>query len=517
MRKDKLLEQIGKGAGIVFLTSVLIYLFRFFYRIIISRYLGPSDYGLIAIGEMILQISMVLCLVGLSSGITRFVSQYIAEGRMDKVKGVIYGAFKIVVPISLVASFILITFSDKISVGFFHDVSLVYVLIIFSLTLPLSTIITLFGGSFYGFKKPQYLLFTTALGRELSVLLLTLIIIFLGGSIFQISLIYLISFIIATLISFLIYKKNILPILGKKTVALYNYNELLYFSLPLFFSGIFVQIMGWADTLILGNLKSTFDVGIYNAAMPLATSLAMFLAAFTNIFFPIMNELKAKNKIKEVGITYSIVQRWLFMICLPIILFVILFSKNILIISFGNDYVSGNLVLVILIVASFVNVITGPCHQILMTFNKTKIIFFVNSIMAISNLILNIILIPKYGINGAAIATGITLALRELIIFSVARKYVRINIKLSIYYRFLMSGIIPLIITFIIFNVMIPYISEILLTIILSPVYFVMYVLMLIWLKSFNDNDLVILTMLESKFGFNLKSVRKIINFSSKK
>ena len=97
---DISLRKIAKGAGIGF-TGTFIGI-GYLSRMVIARFLGASDYGLVCLGFAGLSIAAMLSLVGLPVGIQRQVSFYKGKGDKGRIKGTIIGALKISFPLSLI-------------------------------------------------------------------------------------------------------------------------------------------------------------------------------------------------------------------------------------------------------------------------------------------------------------------------------------------------------------------------------------------------------------------------------
>lgn len=510
MDDNKVLGQLAKGAGILFVGTLFAYLFKFIFRIVISRYFGPESYGLFSLGDMLLNIGILIALLGLSSGVVKFISHYFSLGDLGRTKGTFFGSLKVSFMLSLIVTLFFVFFSRQISIGIFHRQDLVSIMVVFSLTIPIYTLLILFSSALLAFKKPQYHFWSFSLGRNLAILLLTILIVLLGGTVFYISIAYFISFFLGLVMAFFFLENRVFPFFKSKVVAIYNYKELMRFSMPLFLSGIFVAIMGWADTFFIGVMKSVSDVGIYNVAMPLAASLGMLLPAFGNIFYPIMNELYAKNEFSQMSASFSVISRWLFFLSLPIVFIVVFFSKQILGILFGSAYIVGSSVLVILIIADFISTVAGPCEYALMTFNKTKTIFYINVSATIVNLAMNFILIPHYGIIGAALATALSLVFRKIIFLLIVRKLMVLNPTFSYYFKYLLSAGISL---FIIYSVFVySGLPKSLFVIIAAGIlFFVFYLFLLLIFKSFTIEDLTILLAIEKKIGIDLSFIKKLV------
>jgi O-antigen/teichoic acid export membrane protein len=506
--QSNILKQVAGGAGIIFIGTFLFYVFRFAYQVVIARYLGPEDYGLISLGIMILNLSILIPLLGINEGIVHYIAYYRSIGNKIRLKSTFLTALKITLPLSIITTATLIFFSKQIAINLFHNAELTPILIIFSLIIPFYTLLILAVNAMVALKKPEYTIISRIFGREFINLLLTITIVLIGGTVLQLSLIYLLSFAIGSLLSLYLLEYKVFPFIRSKIKTVHEYKELLAFSMPLFFSGIFLKIMSSIDTFFLGYMKTTVDVGIYNAVLPLAASLGIFLIAFSQMFYPIMSELHAKKQHTELARTYSIVLRWIFMLSFPVMILSLLFPKYILSILFGTNYATGATAFTILIVAYFIDVITGPAVRILMTLKKTKLIFYINAIVMILNVVLNIILIPLYGITGAAIATGISIVLREIIIFNTARKYIQFGYKLKSYFKYTLSAILPVLL---IYPAMKLITISIISLMVAVAVFFGLYLLLLLLFKSFRKEDKMIILAMSEKVGIDLTFFEEIV------
>jgi O-antigen/teichoic acid export membrane protein len=150
------LRKVVKGAGINFSGMVIGAFLGFLSRIILARWLEASDYGLISLGIAALSIASTLAMVGMTTGVTRYVSFYRAKGDEGGIKGTIVSALKISFPISLALAALLCFGSDWISIYIFHAPELSPVLKIFAFALPFLTLATIFLSATLGFEDMRY-------------------------------------------------------------------------------------------------------------------------------------------------------------------------------------------------------------------------------------------------------------------------------------------------------------------------------------------------------------------------
>lgn len=505
---NRSLQEVVKGAGLIFAGTFLIYALKFIYRLIVSRYLGPSDYGLLSLGDGVLNIALLFVLLGLSSGVVKFIPHYLSAAEPAKVKGTILATFKVIGFLGIFTSAALIIFSNYIAIGIFHNNKLAPLLVILALAVPFYATSNIFSSIFVSFKKVQYRNYTVALVRPLSSLLLVIVIVLLSKDVYWIAAAYLTSHILASFFGFYLLESKTFSLIKSKIKAVYNYKEMLTFSIPVFFSDIFISVMGWIDTFFLGVLKTTADVGIYNVALPLVSTLTIFFSAFENMFYPISAELYQKKDYQQIASIYSSISRWMFLLSLPILIIVLIFPKDILTILFGSAYKEGAIVLQVLISAYFIRVIAGPSARALMTFNRTKTIFYINSLGAITNFVLNYALISAYGLFGAALATATSLLFKDLVLFFIAKKAVKFKLPLKSYLKYTFCSLVPLVPLFILknnFNI-----NLIILPLIII-IYTLLYFIMLIILKSFNQEDHTMIEAIEKKTGISLRLIKRFI------
>lgn len=213
--------------------------------------------------------------------------------------------------------------------------------------------------------------------------------------------------------------------------------ELLLFSIPLLFVGFLGMLIMWTDTLMLGYFRPSADVGIYRAASQMAILLTMTLAALNAIFAPMIAELYHRESLEALHELFKVGAKWGFYLTLPLFLIMFFCASEILEVVFGVAYIAGVLPLIILASAQLVNVATGSVGNMLIMSGHQRVWFLNTLSVAAANVLLNLILIPRLGIPGAAIATGISIAG----LFLLGLIEVRLILRMSPYDRRYLKGI----------------------------------------------------------------------------
>jgi O-antigen/teichoic acid export membrane protein len=188
-----------------------------------------------------------------------------------------------------------------------------------------------------------------------------------------------------------------------------NGREILNFSLPLLGSDLLGAFRYRADAIFLGYMMSFTEVGLYFVCIPVARSLQLMLTSINKIFMPSMSELYSKKNIEDLQHIYGRVSLWIFYATFPLFLVICTYPELILKVIFGAKYTSSSGVLIILSVGFFINAVSGPFGETFVAIGRTQLNMFTSLISLGVNISLIFILIPIYGLHGAAMAASASL------------------------------------------------------------------------------------------------------------
>ena len=178
-------------------------------------------------------------------------------------------------------------------------------------------------------------------------------------------------------------------------------------GLPFILSGIMVYVYDQTDRIMIGNMMTQADVGFYSCAATIGTMIAFIPQAIMNSGKPVIMEAK-----KESHSLFELRMRQTLAAVLWIMnlygVFVFVFGHYIILILFGKSYIESVTALRILI-WSFGLSYVGTLRNVWLICNDLhKYASLFSFIGAISNVVLNLIMIRLLGIEGAAIATVFT-------------------------------------------------------------------------------------------------------------
>jgi len=501
------LRKIAKGAGIAFSGTFIATALGYLSRLIIARFLGPGDYGLVSLGYGLMDITATISLLGFSAGMQRYISFYKGKGDEGRIKGTIIGALKISFSLSLALTFLLLFYADWISIHVFHDAELTPVLRIFLIAAPFWVLATILTSGTIGFQEIKYRVYTM-LFKDTFKLIAIVILLVLGYGVIGASIGWVLAIVGTSFLAFY-YLEKVFPILHSKVKAVSVDKELLFFSFPLIFAGLAGLITGWTDTLMLGYFCTSSEVGIYNVAAPTAKLLQIVPGAFALIFMPVVTELYARNMGRELRSTYSSVTKWIFSLTLPAFLLMSLFSTRVIEMMFGSEYIVGATALSILSFVYFIYALAGLAGSLLITYGKTRTVMGCSFVGAGANFIFNLLLIPVYGVNGAAVATGFSVVLMSVLhLFFVYSITKTLPFKKS-YLKPFFASVIAVSAVYVITRYLIG-VSFFSMVGALF-VFLILYFLLLLIFKSFEAEDLMIMRAIDEKLGTKSDWARKII------
>ena len=175
------------------------------------------------------------------------------------------------------------------------------------------------------------------------------------------------------------------------------------FTLPRSLAAIFRIGVQWIDIVIVGAIMSPRDAGIYAVSTRLL-QLGLFVAAsIGQVAQPMFSSLLAEGHHQRTSTVYQTATGWLVAITWPQYLAIAIFAPLLLGI-FGPEFTEGSTVVVILAGSAMLGAAAGPVDMLLLMAGKSTWSLGNTAVTLGTNVALNLILIPQFGIEGAALA-----------------------------------------------------------------------------------------------------------------
>lgn len=404
--KNKDILTAAKGGGITFLGKIFEYFARFVFGIIIARVVGAEQFGLYNLAITVSLIASNMAMFGLQVGMVRFLPPAIREQDERSIWGIIGVCVGIPLFISISLAVSLFLAADPLADLLFHDPRMVPLLRIVSMLVPLDTLGSMAYVVTISFKQPKYSVIANNILTPLIKLLLAVGFLAVGFSTQGV----LAAHIIATAAGLAILTNYLIALLPQRRVwsaAGKLSRQLLRYSIPVHLGWMVKTLNSTFSTLVLGFLGLATGVGIFTVASTLSMVGSMFFSSVGNISTPIIADLHSQGLFSQMKSYYQTTTRWMVLFNLPVFMTSIFFAKPLLGI-FGDDFTSGEASMMILAFGTLAYTGTGIGSNILDMTDHQRINTVNSVLMVLVTIVLNVLLIPVWGVNGAAAAWSLS-------------------------------------------------------------------------------------------------------------
>ena len=226
-----------------------------------------------------------------------------------------------------------------------------------------------------------------------------------------------------------------------------NYNKLnftrhLKAILVLLCSNIAIELYTLLDTTMLGIWCSAEIVGYYTNSIKLVRIVVTLIAAIGGVLLPRLSYYIEQGRLNDCNALISKVTQIIFLFAVPCGIGIFLLADNLVLLMFGETFMPAiytiRIATILIYVLGFSNLFGT---QVLLSFGQEKKLLLCTCVGAVSNIILNSILIPTYQHNGAVVASVISESLVTLLTIIFVHKYICLEISCKYYFQVIFSGI----------------------------------------------------------------------------
>ncbi|SFQ51407.1 oligosaccharide flippase family protein [Parafilimonas terrae] len=437
-KKDKDFKEIAKGGGTSFIVNAIGMGFGYFFVILVSKIYGSNSasiYGRYVLVTLLLRIGSIVTRFGCDTSMLRFVAAFAPRKLGGNIKQISKKFSRLLLLFGIITSTIVVIGSSFWGKILKMPQNIVILSAFFILPMAFGLF---YSQSLRGLKKIGISSFlrTSAL-PTLNFILLPLFLLFVPKQ----SILYndlptyafFTAILITSLIGFIFWKKFQSAVSNNDNFDASHsksYKQLINNSYPLLLVESMSFLSTWIDQLMLGVMGSNEDVGILNLCVKYGMLSSLSLQAINTISAPKFSEYFFNKDYKNLAKNFRSTTKIIFWTTFPIVTCFIIFPSFFLNIM-GKSFSSGSLALVLLSVAALINVMTGSVGILLQMTGHQKIVQNVLLISVVIEVFLNAILIPSYGVTGAAIASISGTSIRNFSLSYYVKKYFGFN---SIYF-----------------------------------------------------------------------------------
>ncbi len=419
---DSASVKVAKGAAIIFAGLIFARLVNYSYQILVTKIAGAAEFGLFFLGVSTLAVAAGVAVLGFDSGVARFAPYYIGGKEKSKLRGVLRGAFLLSLLNGAVAGAILWLFSGTLAGLYFGDQAErgAVIIRICAVILPFAVSRLVLVKSIVAFQKIGYRVAVNQFTGPIVRLTLTAVLLGAGMAAEGAILAYAASELVCWFALLWILQTRVHPLFGSGGGG-FDLKPFMLYCLPLVLSGLVMQVMNYIDAFMAGYFLNPVQVGIFGAAARLAALVALGVELLNPLFLSITTGAFAQGNHKLVGDTFNNNNRWYLFLGLPVVCLLAILAPQAMTLVWGGQFGEGANVLALLAVGRTVYYLSATSMLLLSMYARTKLILLLNIAAASVNVALNWWLIPRLGIEGAALATSCSLTLHALLMITFAR------------------------------------------------------------------------------------------------
>lgn len=487
-------EEIGGSVLMQYLNSFALVISGFVFYIYIIHFYGSDLVGTVALLLAIVSLLNVSFSLGLGSGMQHYLSFFIGKNEINKI-GTLIRDFTFLILLLASAGFIFLYFSSYIFAKlFFHSVKYTLTVKLLGIDLFLAITSGLFGNMLIGLQRFK----TQAKWNILGLALTYSLAIILFNAFKDVNFIV-IGFVIGNFASTFAYISVIIlnyRKLGNNNKEKYPMQPIISYSFPIFLSSLIGTGASYVDRFVVSYLLNLSILGIYNFALLISSALAFIIGPFSTILLPKLSEMYARGEVDKMKYNISKGIEISTLIYVPIALLVASLSSYIILFLSNGGYLGASIPVMMVLIVSSVFISGNILSVGLQSIRKTRIFVITSSVALLSNLILSVLLIPKFQMIGAAIGYSSITVSSFLVLFYYGKKYGVLQfegIKLAKIYS---SGLAMFLIIIFLQRIFAYSISHLFLLIIFG---FIIYFGMIKIMKTFKKEDVDFLLMLLPK------------------
>ena len=409
------LVALATGGGLLAGGQIFEMAARLGIAVLLTRSLGPDDYGLYVIAISVAAVYSGVSTLGLDRAMVRYVA--ILSARRDN--GGLWGALQIGFWVSGVVSVamgtVLFVLAETLSVDIFDEPALAEPLRVMAVIVPFLTISNVLRGVAHGFRRMG----VTVLAENVvqTIVRLGLLAGFVLWSSLDLTL-ALLSFgasdLAASVVMIALLKKTVPHEKELRVTARRDTREIFRFAVPLWLSGMLRQFRRNIQVLLLGALSVASDVALFAVAASVnllgRVSYLSILAAVK----PIVATLHDQGKREELARVYLTATRWTFSFNIPFFVVVVFLREPILEV-FGAEFAAGSTVLLVLAGAELANAGTGICNSLIDMTGHARLKLANSVVWMVIQVGGAAILIPRWGVMGAAASSFLAIVVVNVV------------------------------------------------------------------------------------------------------
>jgi len=398
---------ISRQSGVFFAGSLFSVAFGYVFKVYLARVLGAEDLGLYALGITLIGFIGIFNSLGLSQSAVRFVAAYRAAGKFRELHALLWRGAAVLLVSNAALAVALVIAGRYLAIHFYHSERLIQYLPLFAAMMLASVLSGYYGRVLAGYRDLKMrTLILNFIGSPLTMLF-TIVLVSAGMGLYG----YLLaqigcSVILSALLILAV--RQLTPDAARFSAQTGSFpkKEVWTFSASMVGIGLLEFVVSQADKIALGYSRPAREVGIYAVAAAVVVYVPLVLSSINQIFAPTISDLHTRGEHALLARLFQSLTKWAIGITLPLALVTMILARPLMRI-FGPDFETGWPILVIGTVGQLVNCGVGSVGYLLMMSGNERKLLRVQFVMAFLMVGLSALLVPRWGIMGAAVAAAL--------------------------------------------------------------------------------------------------------------
>jgi len=413
-----------KDVGWSFVSLGISALVHFILRVILARYFSVDEIGLYSLSFTAYSFGLTLSAFGINAALTKYTAQYRED--TSKISALFTAGSVLSFAIGILMGLLLYVISPFVANTLLHMPEMTNLLRIVAISLPFIALQKAELGFLNGQRRMRLFAFINIF-QNVFVLALTIVLVVLGfelsGAVWGLVL----PVVITSILPAFLLREYFMGFNIRQYAPMIK--ALLSFGFFVVLANTISTTQGQIDTLLLGFYMTEAEVGYYTTALIIIAGLRLPASAIQLITSPTIATYWGNNDIKAIELLINGVMKMTAIFMLPVVFIVGFFANDLTVLLFGESYAPTALLLQILLAGLLIGSIQTSVGGALASTSYVKVIFRIGMFTLLLSAISNIVIIPIYGMTGAAVAHSFITIISAIVNLVLVHRLVKVKIK----------------------------------------------------------------------------------------
>jgi len=388
-------------------------------RIVLAKELGASGLGLYTLVFTVYMLGMQFAAFGIGAALTKYIAEY--YDKQQKIKEFVSSGIIGSIVSGSVMGLLLYLLSGLISIQFFHSPEMIELLKITAFCFPFIAMQKVVIGTLNGLREMKWFAVVNIV-QNVAVLVVTLVLVlWLNMEVKGAVIGFVAPTIVVGLLSLILTRGYFT---GGPVVMISVLKELSRFGFYVVLANSIGFINMEIDSLMVGHFMNETEVGYYAVAIIFMQGVILLPQVVQRVTTPTIATYYGRGDFEQIKelIKNTMFRTFIGILCISVTLAI--FGKFFITVFFTQEFLPAYIPMLILLIGYSICAPIGSVGSTLSSIGKVNVVFKMTALCALINTILNLLLIPSFGLIGAASATSISQIITLLIHLFLIKKYV---------------------------------------------------------------------------------------------